>query len=268
LAARGLAKPQEVKMTAHSYREKTFVVENSDARLRRAENLSAFVLGPGGAIKTIAPGTSINISEVRTTPAGSKSVNLFVLARSADSATELGWTSANNLAQRLLSETIGAIEPVAGTNQFGPNAAWSNGRFLGQITLIRVVGTNREIEHVAAETAEAFLAMGGAAQSEGRSIGLNSGFRSYPEQKQLSDGWQRRLPGFNPANPPGFSNHQNGIAFDFDVGAGPGNPAYDWMARNATQFGFVRTVKREVWHWEFLPDKAEAARRRGAHESF
>lgn len=39
-------------------------------------------------------------------------------------------------------------------------------------------------------------------------------------------------------------------------------------ARNATQFGFVRTVKREVWHWEFLPEKAEAARRRGAHETF
>ncbi len=255
-------------MTAHSYRTKTFVVENSDARLRRADDLSAFVLGPGGAIKTIAPGTSIKISDVRTTPAGSKSVNLFVLARSADSATEFGWTSANKLAQRLLSETIGAIEPVAGTNQFGPNSAWSNGRFLGQITLVRVLGTNREIEHVAAATADAFLAMAGAAQTEGRIIGLNSGFRSYPEQKQLSDGWQRKLPGFNPANRPGFSNHQNGIAFDIDVGAGPGNATYDWMASNATQFGFVRTVQREVWHWEFLPEEADAARRRGAHTTF
>lgn len=255
-------------MIAESYREKTFAVEDSDARLRRVDDLSAFVTKPDGAIKTIAPGTSIRIDDVRTTPAGSKAVNIFVLAKSADSATELGWTSANNLAHRFLSETIGAIEPMVATNQFGPNAAWSNGKFLSQITLIRVVGTNREIEHVAAETAEAFLAMAGAAQTEGRVVGLNSGFRSYPEQKQLSDGWQRRLPGFNPANPPGFSNHQNGIAFDFDVGAGPGNRPYDWMARNATQFGFVRTVKREVWHWEFMPEKAEAARRRGAHEAF
>ena len=255
-------------MTAHSYREKIFVVENSDARLRRADDLSAFVLRPDGAIKTIPPGSSIKIADVRTTPAGSKAVNIFVLARSADSATEFGWTSANNLAHRFMSETIGAIEPMPATNQFGPNAAWSNGKFLGQITLIRVVGTNREIEHVAAETADAFLAMAGAAQSEGRVVGLNSGFRSYPEQKQLSDGWQRRLPGFNPANPPGFSNHQNGIACDIDVGAGPGHPTYDWMARDATQFGFVRTVKREVWHWEFLPEKAEAARRRGAHATF
>ena len=255
-------------MTAHSYREKTFVVDNADARLRRSDDLSAFVLSPNGAIKTIAPGSSIRISEVRTTPAGSKAVNLFVLARSADSGTEFGWTSANNLAQRFLSETIGAIEPLAATNQFGPNAAWSNGKFLGQITLVRVVGTNREIEHVAAETADAFLDLAGAAQTDGRTVGLNSGFRSYPEQKQLSDGWQRKLPGFNPANLPGFSNHQNGIAFDFDVGAGPGNLTYDWMARNATQFGFVRTVKREVWHWEFLPDKAEAARTRGAHATF
>lgn len=255
-------------MTALSYRGKTFVVESSDARLRRADDLSAFVLRPDGAIKTIAPGSSIRIADVRTTPAGSKAVNIFVLARSADSATEFGWTSANNLAQRFLSETIGAIEPMPATNQFGPNAAWSNGKFLGQITLIRVVGTNREIEHVAAATADAFLAMAAAAQTEGRIVGLNSGFRSYPEQKHLSDGWQRRLPGFNPANPPGFSNHQNGVAFDIDVGAGPGNATYDWMARNATQFGFVRTVKSEVWHWEFLPDKAGAARLRGTHDIF
>ena len=72
---------------------------------------------------------------MRTTPAGSKAVNIFVLARSADGATEFGWTSANNLAQRFLSETISAIEPMAATNQFGPNAAWSNGKFLKQITL-------------------------------------------------------------------------------------------------------------------------------------
>lgn len=255
-------------MIAESYREKTFLVEDSDARLRRADDVNAFVTKPDGGIKTIPPGSSIRIDDVRTTPAGSKAVNIFVLAKSADSATELGWTSANNLAQRFLSETIGAIEPMAATNQFGPNAAWSNGKFLRQITLIRVVGTNREIEHVAAETTEAFLAMAGAAQTEGRVVGLNSGFRSYPEQKLLSDGWQRRLPGFNPANPPGFSNHQNGIAFDFDVGAGPGNRTYDWMARNATAFGFVRTVKREVWHWEFLPAKAEEARRQGTHGTF
>ena len=173
-------------MTAHSYREKTFVVDNSDARLRRADDVSAFVLRPDGAIKTIAPGSSIRISDVRTTPAGSKSVNLFVLARSADNATELGWTSGNNLAQRFLSETIGAIEPLAATNQFGPNAAWSNGKFLGQITLIRVVGTNREIEHVAAETADAFLDMAGAAQTDGRTVGLNTILPASPTTRTAS----------------------------------------------------------------------------------
>lgn len=255
-------------MIAESYRKKTFVIENFDARLRRTDDLNGFVTKPDGAIKTISQGSNITIDDVRTSPAGSKAVNIFVLATSADKAVELGWTSANNLARRFLSETIGAIEPVAAANQFGPNAAWSNGKFLNQITLIRVVGTNREIEHVAAETTEAFLAMVEAAQNDGRVLGLNSGFRSYPEQKQLSDGWERRLPGFNPANPPGFSNHQNGIAFDFDVGAGPGNTAYDWMAQNATQFGFVRTVKGEVWHWEFLPEMAESARRQGTHGTF
>lgn len=254
-------------MFVESYRQKTFLVEDANTLLRKSDDLNS-VVTDNGTPKTIPAGTTIKVAEARTTPAGSKAVNIFVLAMSEDGASEFGWTSAKNLKGQFLSETLGTIEPESGASRYGPNATWSNGNYIEQVTLIRIVGTNREIEHIAEQTSEAFLGMVDAAQGAGRIIGLNSGFRSYPDQKMLSDGWKRRLPGFNPANPPGYSNHQNGVAFDIDVGVGPGNPVYDWLARNATQFGFVRTVPREVWHWEYLPEKAEAARNRGSHEAY
>jgi LAS superfamily LD-carboxypeptidase LdcB len=65
------------------------------------------------------------------------------------------------------------------------------------------------------------------------------------------------LDGFNTAAPPGSSNHQNGIAFDIAVGGGSGDPIYDWLKKNAPARGFIRTVNKEPWHWEF--DKAKAA---------
>ena len=92
---------------------------------------------------------------------------------------------------------------------------------------------------------------------------LDSGFRSYPEQKQLHDGFTRGLLGFNTAAPPGFSKHQNGIAFDLSVPGGDGNPTYEWLKLHATTFGFVRTVSKEPWHWEFDEPKAQFAWRPG-----
>lgn len=255
-------------MSTHSYRRKLFLVEDANALIRDPADLTAAVTKPDGSSKTIPPGTSVKVTEVQTTPAGSKAVNVFAFAVSADGASQLGWTSARNFKGQFLSETLGAVEPQPGAAPQGPNAAWANGTFIKQITLIAIVGTNREIEYIGAETADAFLAMAEAARGAGRTLGLNSGFRSYPEQQVLSDGWQKRLPGFNPANPPGHSNHQNGLAFDIDVGAGPGNATYNWLAGNATGFGFVRTVRREVWHWEYLPEKAREAKSRGSHETY
>jgi len=254
-------------MTAESYRDKIFEVSDPDARLRKPDALDEFVAAGGGFAK-IAKGTKIRVDEVRVVPAGARRVALFVHATPAEGGAALGWTSANNLDGRFLSETIGQIPPAAGASRFGPNAAWANGNFLGQVTLVQVVGTDKEIERIAESTCSAFLDMVAAARKDGILIGLNSGFRSFPEQKHLHDGFTRRLPGFNPANRPGTSNHQNGIAFDIDVGGGGSNPVYLWLQKNATSFGFVRTVRREAWHWENLPDKAAAAKKRGVCSTF
>jgi len=49
---------------------------------------------------------------------------------------------------------------------------------------------------------------------------------------------------------PGFSNHQDGDAVDFNVNY-PG--VYKWMVHNALQHGWIRTVPSETWHWQYLP---------------
>jgi len=48
---------------------------------------------------------------------------------------------------------------------------------------------------------------------------------------------------------PGWSNHQNGDAYDFNVTP----DVYKWMVHNALQYGWIRTVPSERWHWQYLP---------------
>jgi D-alanyl-D-alanine carboxypeptidase len=255
-------------MNSESYKGKQFLVTDADARLRKDGALSEYATGPDGGFVIIPKGTRIRIDAIEVVPAGAKAVVVYVHAQSADGATTLGWTAAANLEGRLLSETVGSIPPEPGAKQFGPNAAWAKDKYLGQVTLVKVVGTNKEIEHISEATCDKFLAMAEAAREEGVEIGVNSGFRSWPEQKFLFEGRQKGLPGFAPANRPGNSNHQNGIAFDIDVNGGGSNPTYVWLSKNATRFGFLRTVSTEPWHWEYLPEKAAAARARGVFSTF
>lgn len=49
---------------------------------------------------------------------------------------------------------------------------------------------------------------------------------------------------------PGFSNHQNGRAFDFNTAI---ISVYKWLVKNGITYKFVRTVPSERWHWEYLP---------------
>ena len=105
-------------------------------------------------------------------------------------------------------------------------------------------------------TAAAFAKMRKAAARDGITIPLNSGFRTNARQAELYNGYIRGLPGYNPANPPGYSNHQSGAALDLGVqtagdSVGVGS-VYNWLARNAGRFGFQR-IASEAWHWEFQP---------------
>lgn len=227
-----------------SYVNKTFVIEDTDARVRQDGDLVSFVIEDGKP-KLIPQGTQIRVTDAKAV----EEASVFVTAEN------WGWTAASNLKNKFLNETLATFEPQD-TNQKGANAAWDNGHFLKQITLIQIVGANKTLKYVSSEIAEFYLALVNAAAADGVLLPLKSGFRTYPKQESLYDGYIRRLPGFNLAAKPGFSNHEDGFAYDFEISAYEGNPRYDWLKANAPAHGFVRTVNKEPWHWEYRPEIA------------
>jgi len=242
-----------------SYRSKTFIVTDPDARIRQDDDLMAFVLTTDGHFQVIPKGTQVRITDVKVAETGSRSHIIFGRAGSADGSQILGWTSTRNLDRKFTNETLGITGPKPGAGRFGPNAAWADGVFLGQVDLVDIVDAKLEIERLSMQAIEPYAALVAAAAADGLEIMLNSAFRSYPEQKHLHDGFIRKLPGFNTAAKPGFSKHQNGTAFDIAIAGGDGNPTYEWLKRHAPTFGFVRTVNKEPWHWEFDQPMADIA---------
>jgi hypothetical protein len=97
---------------------------------------------------------------------------------------------------------------------------------------------------VSKTTGHAFLKMQAAAHTAGVRLSLTSGFRTMEEQRYLYNCYQsKRCNNGNLAARPGYSNHQNGLALDLSTSS--------WLAKNAGRFGFVRTVSKEPWHYEF-----------------
>ncbi len=65
------------------------------------------------------------------------------------------------------------------------------------------------------------------------------------------------------------SNHGLGIALDLNTNCGKQNsksneptskclssPVYKWLRTNAINYGFIRTVESEPWHWEYRPGQS------------
>ncbi len=171
----------------------------------------------------------------------------------------IGWTVASNLAE--------GNSKVFNTKDWkdkqSDNAAWNRGRWIGSKVLVGIVGTGGQLQHIALQTMQAYLDLMEAARKDNIEISITSGFRTFAKQARLFNGWKKGKPGFNRAAKPGSSNHQNGIAFDLNTGGYDGAPVYDWMKVNATAHGFIRTVNREHWHWEYQPEKAAELRAEG-----
>jgi Putative peptidoglycan binding domain len=99
--------------------------------------------------------------------------------------------------------------------------------------------------------------------SEAESLLRRCGKKS---QRQLYDGWVKRLPGYNPANPPGYSTHErrnDGSAYPLRRGARleDWQVGMDWsppqpVVREASKRGWIVTVtyptdSREAHHLNF-----------------
>jgi hypothetical protein len=119
--------------------------------------------------------------------------------------------------------------------------AYFKGRYIGKVKVVRFRGFN--VREQAKNALEQMLI---AAESEGINLTLSSAFRTTEQQANLKEEKGDLAAETN------RSNHQNGTAFDFNVSNEP--PAYyDWLAANAQKYKFFRTVKREKWHWEYIP---------------
>ena len=70
------------------------------------------------------------------------------------------------------------------------------------------------------------------------------------------------------------SGHMMGNGVDVKMGSWGGRPSskiktarpdlltahYRWLSLNAWKYGFIRTVRSERWHWEYLPGKSQFSR--------
>ena len=111
------------------------------------------------------------------------------------------------------------------------------------------------------ETAIHWRAMKAAAEHDGVKLVINSGWRSFDEQKAI---WtERQDPEVKAvkgaAARPGFSTHQSGRSLDIRTGlsltnlrAGNTTAVFSWLTQNAKRYGFVRDVISEPWHWTLV----------------
>lgn len=93
------------------------------------------------------------------------------------------------------------------------------------------------------DVAAAFDRMAAAAQGDGISLLVVSGFRSDAEQAALF----AAHPDPKWVAPPGHSLHR--CATELDLGP---ETAYAWLAANATRFGFEQRYSWEAWHYGFV----------------
>ena len=114
----------------------------------------------------------------------------------------------------------------------------------------------------------AFKKMSEAASKEGYSIIINSAYRSYRDQVDLSDLYLRTY-GQNYVDKyvakPGYSEHQTGLAFDIgslNTNVFANSKEYVWMKDNAHKYGFIERFQKkyegitrfrsEPWHYRYV----------------
>ena len=117
------------------------------------------------------------------------------------------------------------------------------------------------------ETLSAFNEMKSAAASEGLTLKVVSGFRSYDFQQRLYDNYVAR-DGKDGADKysarPGHSEHQTGLAFDINMAgdAFTNTPEGKWVNENCYKYGFIirypdgkmnyTGFKYESWHLRYV----------------
>lgn len=140
-----------------------------------------------------------------------------------------------------------SLTPIAGPVRGGPPRGlegFQNGKIPPQ-ALAPVEGTN---ELLWAPAAAAFSHMRRDAAQAGIALPIVDAYRSYEDQVRLEGELGLYSEG-GLAAVPGTSQHGWGRALDLELD----DTGVDWLRDNAWKYGFVETVPREPWHWEFHP---------------
>lgn len=88
-----------------------------------------------------------------------------------------------------------------------------------------------------------------AAKGDGIELRITDSYRDYAEQVDLVERKGLYSQGGLAATP-GTSNHGWGMAVDADV---TDAATRNWLQVNGPRFGWIESVPREPWHWEFRP---------------
>ena len=114
----------------------------------------------------------------------------------------------------------------------------------------------------------AYKKMSDAAEKEGYGIVINSAYRSYQDQVDLSNFYLNAY-GQSYVDKyiakPGYSEHQTGLAYDIgsrSVNVFGNSKEYEWMQENAYKYGFIRRFttkyeyltgfRNEPWHYRYV----------------
>jgi len=203
---------------------------------------------------TIPQGTFLVVTDTSDDKMNVKVSKLDLVNGDIVVGNEIGWTRAANLADGCSSTEFLTAQWL---DKKGPNGCWAHGEFLGPKVLVNIIGNDIEMEQITFDSLAPYLKMVKAAKDEDDlAILINSAFRTFQRQAEL---FELSHHGGNNAAPPGSSNHQHGQAFDLNTGHNVfdgSDKVYEWLKKNGPKHGFIRTVNKESWHWEYRPREA------------
>ena len=122
---------------------------------------------------------------------------------------------------------------------------------------------------------DAYKAMHAAAQEDGYTLWISSGYRSPEKQQELIDAEVKknmRDEGLDEEaalqkamltiTEPGYSEHNTGLAIDLNGVTSIGTPEYEWLCEHAPEYGFILRypenkeditgINFEGWHFRYV----------------
>ena len=230
----------------------------------------SFLLTRHNSVPSASAASSTDVPASSTTPAANTAASSIAASEPENTAptNALGLTAAE--AQAILNDPLMIL--VNHTNKMPDNYTFDT-KECGSSTSV-----NKTLQTVACD---AFLEMQKAAAADGVTVWMQSGYRSVKYQTNLYEKKTQyyRDQGYDEAtakekaaaivNPPGYSEHNCGLAADLNspehTGLDEGfenTAAFRWLCEHAGEYGFIlrypkgaedkTEITYEPWHWRYV----------------